>query len=420
MVAIPLTIRGEDAEGKSFTEVTHTVVVTRDGGKLLTSRELFEGATLKITLLSTNRTATARVVWLGKKSGPRREIGIVLETAEDLWGIQFPEDAAQGKPTLTASEARSQAEPVLDPPAPKKPMLAEAPTPAAPAPAVISKVPAGHSAPSEQLADTLNQLVETALEANLRPVVERLSNEALQQIIRAQLANSHEQFESAITACSDRLEMRAIDIVTRNEQALQQISQQFIEAAEQKMQRRQEDLVEKTAEATRNQMLELALSNKAQLHQEAADLVWETRAELRQSVQQDLTQIEKRFDEQCRARAERFLLAHLEEVGETLAKRVGQAEEEIAKRLERRADEIGGCFAAQLQKHLEEATGRIRESFMRHLVTELNQKQQECIQQAARATEEAAEQNLRRTREELIRLMKHLGEAMINPEGSKG
>ncbi len=353
-LAIPLRISGENAVGVAFEEVTNTVLITRKGGNLLTRQELAEGSFIKVKALTTGRTLPARIVRLGEMSGNRREISVEIEDAETLWGVQFPKSAQ------AALQARAQE-------------LASGPVPAALPAAPAASVSAEPAEPAA-----------------------------------TRLANAQAQFDSAVLSHSERLEIRAIEIVTRNQQALENNIQNFMDSSELELRRRHMELAEQTAAATRNHMLEMALAARTRVQQEVAE---------------ELPQIENRFTEQIRSRAEHILSCHMEEAGNSLSNGVRDAEEEMARQLasiagrfaadlEQRCEEALADSITRVEQRLEEAAERIGQSFTRHVISELNEKYEEWSQQAQRTIEESAEQSVKKTRAELARLVHGLGDSL--------
>ncbi len=315
-LAIPASVSGTDAAGRRFEELTQTVLIHKLGAKLLTGKELNRGSSLKVTALSTKRTAQARVIWIGERTGDRYEIGVELEDSGGLWGVQFPGGS----------------------------------------------VPRKSSAPS------------------------------------------------------------GIAIVARSQEAPEGSTQESGALSEKELPRQRESS-EPTAEAMPTPMSEMALSSKAQLEMDAAEIVSTSSSSLRRSLEQELARLEEQFSEQCRTRAERILSCHLEESANSLASSVREAEEEIARQMgalagrfaaemEQRCERALADAVARIEKQLEEAAERVEQSFLRHIVSDLNERQSQWIEQTVQAIEEAAGQNLRRARGEISRLMKGLAESV--------
>jgi hypothetical protein len=92
LLTIPIVVEGRDAQGKEFSETTRTLVINRQGARILLSRRVVPGTTLKIRLLTARREASFRVIGptrpLGEEGG---EWGVeCLEEIAKIWGIGFP------------------------------------------------------------------------------------------------------------------------------------------------------------------------------------------------------------------------------------------------------------------------------------------------------------------------------------------
>ena len=98
-IAIPVMLSGQDTSGENFQESTRTLVINKQGAKVLTKYKLALGAELAVENRALSRTTLANVVWLGNPPGPNElaELGIRLVKAENFWGIYFPpEDWEEG------------------------------------------------------------------------------------------------------------------------------------------------------------------------------------------------------------------------------------------------------------------------------------------------------------------------------------
>ena len=146
-IAIPVMLSGQDASGKNFQESTRTLVINKQGAKVLTKNKLALGAELAVENRALGHITKANVVWLGKPPGPNEpaELGIQLTKAENFWGIDFPpedweEISAKGgtgaKPQAKAPEKEASPPPPAPPPVGigAKPAEPEKPSPAAGSP----------------------------------------------------------------------------------------------------------------------------------------------------------------------------------------------------------------------------------------------------------------------------------------------
>jgi hypothetical protein len=358
-------------------------------------------------------------------------------TAELSQAQPPPPNLELGKGLLSTEEA------TVAKPGPASPEIPASEHPPPSVPQSSSPPPGASTAEREQsyasnrLVEILNDLVESALETRVQTVGRRLGTEVERQyaeVRTAALANLQEAIQDSVSSHGELLGMRAIDIVTHNQQLLEQNIQEFLRSTEQNTKVRQQELCERLREGMQNEMLELVLSSKGRLQQEAADLVSGTRSNLRHSILQELPAIENEFAEQCRARAERLLSARLEETSRLLSDRVQQASENLdqllghrfeqiadrlAATLERRSEQILTDSVAGLEQRLMETGSRVAQSFLQHIVTEIKQRQEQWIQQAHRSLEEVAEQNLQRTRQGFSRMIAEWAQTMASKaEGS--
>jgi hypothetical protein len=100
-LAIPIVLIGNDASGKPFRENTRTVVVNKQGAKLITHNRVVLGSEVSIENPAIGATAKVTVVWLGDRKNPKdpMEIGTQLLAPQNIWGIVFPpEDWEDGPP----------------------------------------------------------------------------------------------------------------------------------------------------------------------------------------------------------------------------------------------------------------------------------------------------------------------------------
>lgn len=96
LLRIPVEVKGKDADGRSFTEKTFTLVVNRDGARISLRSALRRNDQLTVTNLQSHLSCPFRVVertsdMLG--DGPP-EWGVeCLEPEVNFWGISFPRKA---------------------------------------------------------------------------------------------------------------------------------------------------------------------------------------------------------------------------------------------------------------------------------------------------------------------------------------
>jgi len=504
VVAIPITISGEDAAGHSFIENSATVVVNRGGGKIITTRELALDSTVQITVPSRNRASGAHVIWLGEKSGGQQEIAIELKNPENFWGIQFPDDpidwvamaarrtatwdekeaaargtaraaapspapappAAQAPPKPAAAPAvppaARVAAPAVAPAAPAVPLAAQtaaaAPSAGAPARPAPAPTPAAGAQPATGVGDIAKNMLASAMQQELRVAVSGLRRQLSDQMGELQSAAVtlvQEQIQQAVAAQTEQLELRAIEVVTRNQQALEQSVREFIEGAQKSVDQKLKMLCQDAADGARGDVLEAVFSTRDRLQKEAKEALQTATESLRQGLHQEAVQLEKEFAEQCQGRAERIIGARLEEASRTLSQCAHNADEDTAERLARRSEQVAGRFeidlqrkfaralddfAGRLEQDLEHSTNHIRQVFARKIVQELEQHRQQLLQEARTARELFLQQVqqaqrqlgvapaqqaaldpeiLRRTQQALARLAEELAQALSTPPPQK-
>lgn len=112
LLTIPIIVEGVEPNGKEFSETTRTLVINRQGARILLSRRVTAGSLLQIKLVSANRQAKFRVI------GPTRPVseeggewGVeCVDKSANLWGIGFPpstEKDAQAAALLECRECHS-------------------------------------------------------------------------------------------------------------------------------------------------------------------------------------------------------------------------------------------------------------------------------------------------------------------------
>lgn len=205
-MALPVTLEIADAAGETFKESTQTIVINRNGAKVLAAASLPVGSRLTLSVGNGKgqRIVPATVVWTGEKRGSKTEIGLEIEQSDGaFWGVLFPDDSGSFPPGSFSAGggARPKAEPAPAPaatpvvsptaaPAASQTLESPAQTPPAIAPESpvlfepeTSGVP---SIASELMAakQQLDQHLTRTLEQAKRDVQEKI-NEALRQALAA-------------------------------------------------------------------------------------------------------------------------------------------------------------------------------------------------------------------------------------------
>jgi len=106
-LSIPVEIVGLDAAGTEIHEKAATKVVSKHGAYLFLVHRLQVGSELMLRVPHVNREQKCKIAWVGSTFGDHGpfETGVELESAENLWGVQFPpEDWVAPEQTPLAGE----------------------------------------------------------------------------------------------------------------------------------------------------------------------------------------------------------------------------------------------------------------------------------------------------------------------------
>jgi len=92
LLTVPIHVEGVDSTGEKFAEDTRTIVINREGARILLKRAVVAGAVLVVSAKTGRRKAKFRVIGPTQpKSGEGGEWGIeCLGDNCDLWRIHFP------------------------------------------------------------------------------------------------------------------------------------------------------------------------------------------------------------------------------------------------------------------------------------------------------------------------------------------
>jgi hypothetical protein len=420
-VAIPVRVTGKDIKGKSFTEETRTTEVNRTGSRLCLSRELESESQVQVTLVSSNRSSAARVVWVRPAENTGYwDAGLELkESGGDFWGIQFPGDEWKPKAERIEEPAVQIAEPaILREPLPPVPELDPVIVP----PPQTLRTP---NVAQADLTDLLNAALTDALQENIRTGMAVLAQEAERKIAEVKqeaLEAAEQHLRSTIASCGEDLEMRAIDVVARNERALEQAATEVAKNSHEQIEERVREASTVAAEAIQ-QMLDMANIGCTRLKQDTDQAVSSAASAVRQKLNHETPQIEDQLIEQCQVRTARLLNSRLEEAEANISTRLA----ELSRQLSSRTEEMVARFelaldqrytrtlaehSEQLQKQLTKAAERIHEDFERRMARDLDRRQEELLKDLEARTNAVFTQNLNRSRRVLARNVRDLGEAL--------
>jgi hypothetical protein len=238
----------------------------------------------------------------------------------------------------------------------------------------------------------------------------------------------------AAVSQSDLLERRAREIVLFRQSALEEGIRQYLANQEETARRTQQDMIQETLRTVREEMSQTAAATHGRLLQQAEEIAAGTRANLWQNVQQELPAIEKEVFARGHAQAERAAGACFDEMTRRLPERIQEAEQSVKQQMDRVVEERLSQFTARLAAHSEqlqaESHARIEQQiqevwkqtsqvFLRHIVSELNQKKQAWMQEAEGNLKDLADQNLACTRRRMAQLLKTLGASLVERAGEE-
>jgi hypothetical protein len=92
LIRIPVQVKAEGEDGSAVDEPAETVVVSRYGALLRTTKPLEKGSYLTLTNGFSREVEKFRVVWLSEKQPDGQwDVGVeATNPQEDFWGIRFP------------------------------------------------------------------------------------------------------------------------------------------------------------------------------------------------------------------------------------------------------------------------------------------------------------------------------------------
>lgn len=418
-VAIPISVKGKDAKGKSFSEQTRTLEVNRTGARIWLSREVALETTLQVSPVGSPRSAQARVVWSKPvEHSDHWEMGIALKGAEDFWGIQFPSEG-EWKPKGSAQEEQPAASEAARPHAGSEEAASEAPSPAPtlqepPAQTRPAAAAAGPFAAAglreKDITELFSEAVAGSLQSNIR------------EIRQSALESAEQHLRNTIRSCGENLEMQAIEIVGRNEQALQDVAGAVQSKVEQQLERRADEITTKSVE-TLQQMLQMVTADNERLKQESQQAVATAAAAVRQKLTQDVPALVTQITEHCQARVTRLLNGRVEDAEATINKGIAELSRQMASRseqvlarfeieLERMFTRFLASQSEKMEKHMQEATGRTREAFDREITKELARRREQMLEELEETANKTLGQNLQRARRVLSRSIRDLAEGL--------
>jgi hypothetical protein len=111
LMQVGIRVRGKDAQGKDFEEMTETLAINAHGALVLLNARLISGAVIYMRHNKTEEEQECQVAFLGPVRSGRAEIGVEFsKPSPNFWRVAFPpEDWSPKNPEArTAAKFRSQ------------------------------------------------------------------------------------------------------------------------------------------------------------------------------------------------------------------------------------------------------------------------------------------------------------------------
>ncbi|MBI4466214.1 MAG: PilZ domain-containing protein [Acidobacteria bacterium] len=105
---VAVVLSWQDQEGRSRQEAAETKLLSRYGAMVLAFSELKPGGLVRVAVPDTGKEDLSRVVWTAAAQVPGRvELGLEFMSAENVWGVQFPQDQPETPETAQVARRRS-------------------------------------------------------------------------------------------------------------------------------------------------------------------------------------------------------------------------------------------------------------------------------------------------------------------------
>lgn len=111
LMQVGIRVRGQDAQGKDFEEMTDTLAINAHGALVLLNARVISGAVVHMKHNKTGEEQACHVAFLGPVRGGRAEIGVEFSAPNpNFWRVAFPpEDWSPKSPEArTAAKLRAQ------------------------------------------------------------------------------------------------------------------------------------------------------------------------------------------------------------------------------------------------------------------------------------------------------------------------
>jgi hypothetical protein len=285
--------------------------------------------------------------------------------------------------------------------------------------------------PADRLSALFGELANVALQTRVADLIEEVRQRVDQQVAqieRMAVSRIEEQIQKLADHHSDLLKQRAAEYVEAQQLSLELRLSSYLAETEESARRRQQEELETGSRTMQEESATLLQAHQQRLDQHALDLLKTTQIGLRASMEQQLPGIERDLLESCRLQSQHLMAAQVEQWTLLFTDRVKRTQQSMDTRIDEAMREAFSRHSAALDSHIEEHLAQagtrleqqldrigtqVRQTFLRHVVTELGRSQQVWIQQAQRELEKLASASLERNRRNLARYVRCIGESLI-------
>lgn len=93
LMQVGIRVRGKDAQGKDFEEMTETLAVNAHGALILLNVRVISGAIIHVKHNKTEEEQECHVAFLGPVRSGRAEVGVEFTSSHPtFWRVAFPPD----------------------------------------------------------------------------------------------------------------------------------------------------------------------------------------------------------------------------------------------------------------------------------------------------------------------------------------
>jgi hypothetical protein len=370
-IAIPITISGKDASGHTFKENSRTVIINKQGAKILTLHEITLNSELTVENRALGRAAQAIVVWVGNKASPKDpvEVGVQLSHAENIWGIEFPPDDWQEGPPMGPGGQRVESPAGPLPAAPSERIPSAVPAPAGPvAPPKPPESPRASAPPIS--VPTRPAAAPGVVEATAQVSVARLSKQTEEM-----LEEGARQFEQRLSKLTQQIGFQSQatlqEAANRQEEKIVQAIEQESAALEQRVQAARADLEAPLAKLQELQQAAQEELEKTQRNIQTASFATLQAAmeELNEKVRPELESTSASFVEETRRRIEDAAAAVVEVFHKQASARLAldELQRKLNDMLRGAQEQCGKSVLEAQQKGLKDFLDRIQKAGDEHL-----------------------------------------------------